>query len=58
MRVMEQQIIKDLADEPKCGNCGSGSGTALFHAGPNKLQDALRRRREGKELTPEELKRS
>jgi ATP-dependent Lhr-like helicase len=36
--------IKDLPDQPLCGNCGSG------------LLAPLVRRREGKELTPEELK--
>jgi ATP-dependent helicase Lhr and Lhr-like helicase len=51
------QKIKELTDEPKCGNCGSGLLAPLYRSqDQSKLQDALRRRREGKELTPEELK--
>jgi len=52
-----QVRIRDMADEPKCGNCGSRLLAPLY---PSQdvlhLKDALRRRREGKELSEEELK--
>ena len=52
-----QQKIKDLPDEPRCGNCGSGLLAPLYRSQDlAHLQDALKRRREGKELSPEELK--
>jgi ATP-dependent Lhr-like helicase len=52
-----QVRVKDLADEPKCGRCGSGLLASLY-TGQHvlHLQDALRRRREGKELSEDELK--
>jgi ATP-dependent helicase Lhr and Lhr-like helicase len=51
------QKIKDLSDEPICGNCGSGLLAPLYRSqDKNHLCGALVRRREGKELTPEELK--
>jgi len=49
--------IKDLADQPTCGKCGSGLLAPLYRSqDKNHLCDTLVRRREGKELTPEELK--
>jgi ATP-dependent Lhr-like helicase len=49
--------IKDLPDEPKCENCGSRLLALLY---PSQhilhLKDSLRRRREGKELSEDELK--
>ena len=49
--------IKDLQDEPKCENCGSRLLALLY---PSQhvlhLKDALHRRREGKELSEDELK--
>jgi ATP-dependent Lhr-like helicase len=52
-----QQKIKELAEEPRCGNCGSGLLAPLYRSQDiTHLQDALKRRREGKELSPEELK--
>ncbi|MGD6852051.1 MAG: DEAD/DEAH box helicase [Candidatus Bathyarchaeia archaeon] len=51
------QKIKDLPEEPRCGNCGSGLLAPLYRSQDfNHLQDALKRRRMGKELMPEELK--
>jgi ATP-dependent helicase Lhr and Lhr-like helicase len=51
------QKIKELPEEPKCGKCGSGLLASLYRSQDQaKLQDALKRRIEGKELTPEELK--
>jgi len=52
-----QVKIKDLPDEPACGLCGSQLLTLLYpsqHA--LQLKDALKRRREGKELSEDELK--
>ncbi|MGD6807993.1 MAG: DEAD/DEAH box helicase [Candidatus Bathyarchaeia archaeon] len=52
-----QQKIKDLSEAPRCGNCGSGLLAPLYRSQDlAQLQDALKRRREGKELSPEELK--
>ncbi|MCW3999935.1 MAG: DEAD/DEAH box helicase [Candidatus Bathyarchaeota archaeon] len=52
-----QQKIKDLPPEPVCGKCGSGLLAPLYRSQDvNQLRDALTRRREGKELSPEELK--
>jgi len=49
--------IKDLPDQPKCGKCGSELLAPLYRSqDKTHLYDALIRRREGKELTPEELK--
>lgn len=51
------QKIKELPEEPHCGNCGSGLLAPLYRSQDQaKLQDALKRRKEGKELLPEELK--
>jgi ATP-dependent Lhr-like helicase len=53
----KQIRITDLADEPECENCRSHLLTLLyFSQDANKLVEDLRKRREGKELTPEELK--
>ena len=52
-----QVKIKDLQDEPKCENCGSRLLGLLY---PSQhvlhLKDSLQRRREGKELSEDELK--
>ena len=49
--------IKDLPDEPQCENCNSRLLTLLYPSQDvEKLKEDLRKRREGKELTPEELK--
>jgi ATP-dependent helicase Lhr and Lhr-like helicase len=51
------QKIKELPDQPECGNCGSSLLAPLYRSQDEAhLRDALQRRREGKELTPEELK--
>ncbi len=51
------QKIKDLPAQPECGKCGSGLLAPLYRSQDvAHLKDALVRRREGKELTPEELK--
>ena len=52
-----QEKIKDLYQQPECPKCGSGLLAPLYRSQDvNHLRDALTRRREGKELTPEELK--
>jgi ATP-dependent Lhr-like helicase len=52
-----QVRIKDLPEEPQCGNCNSRLLTLLyFSQDVEKLKGDLQKRREGKELTPEELK--
>ena len=53
----KQIRIKDLSEEPECENCHSRLLTLLyFSQDADKLVEDLRKRREGKELTPEELK--
>jgi len=53
----KQIRIKDLAEEPECENCHSHLITLLyFSQDADKLVEDLRKRREGKEFTPEELK--
>ncbi len=52
-----QMRIKDLPEEPKCGNCNSRLLTLLYFSQDiEKLKGDLRKRRIGKDLTPEELK--
>ncbi len=52
-----QMRIKDLPDEPQCKNCNSRLLTLLYPSQDvEKLKGDLRKRREDKELTPEELK--
>ncbi len=53
----KQIRIKDLAEEPECENCHSRLLTPLYPSqDAEKLTEDLRKRREAKELTPEELK--
>jgi ATP-dependent Lhr-like helicase len=53
----KQIRIKDLPDEPECENCHSRLLTLLYPSqDADKLVGDLQKRREGKELTPEELK--
>ena len=52
-----QMRIKDLPDALQCGNCNSRLLTLLYPSqDADKLKADLQERREGKELTPEELK--
>jgi ATP-dependent Lhr-like helicase len=52
-----QEKVKNLPDEPECGNCGSKLLALLYrNQDVNHLKTALQRRREGKELSEEELK--
>jgi len=52
-----QMRIRDLPDEPHCGNCNSRLLTLLYPSqDADKLKIDLHKRREGKDLTPEELK--
>ncbi len=53
----KQFRIKDLTEQPECENCHSHLLTLLyFSQDAEKLVEDLKKRREGKELTPEELK--
>ena len=52
-----QEKIKDLPAEPKCEKCGSALLAPLYRSqNIGHLQDSLARRREGKDLSPEELR--
>jgi ATP-dependent helicase Lhr and Lhr-like helicase len=52
-----QQRVRELPETPHCGNCQSGLLTLLyFTQDAEKLKRDLQKRREGKELSPEELK--
>jgi ATP-dependent Lhr-like helicase len=52
-----QARVKDLPEKPACERCGSNLLTLLYHGQDvNRVRDFLRKRREGKELTDEELK--
>ncbi len=49
--------VKDLPDEPHCGNCNSRLLSLLyFTQDVEKLMRDLRKRKEGKDLNPDELK--
>jgi len=53
----KQIRIKELSDEPQCENCNSHLLTLLYFSQDiEKLKSDLQKRRENKELTPEELK--
>lgn len=53
----KQVRIKDLAEETECENCHSHLLTVLYPSqDADKLVSDLRKRKDGKELTPEELK--
>lgn len=56
--VWTKQIrIKELSDEPECENCHSHLLALLYTSqDADKLAGDLHKRREGKELTPEDLK--
>jgi ATP-dependent Lhr-like helicase len=52
-----QVRVKNLPDEPHCENCGSRLLTMLYPSQDvEKLKEMLQKRRESKELSPEELK--
>jgi ATP-dependent Lhr-like helicase len=49
--------VKDLPERPECKNCGSNLLTLLYHGqDENRIRNLLLKRREGKQLNPEELK--
>ncbi len=53
---LKEKRIRDLPEKPSCEKCGSGLLAKLMHGqDPNTLFNLLRKRKEGKELTPEEL---
>jgi ATP-dependent Lhr-like helicase len=52
-----QVRVKNLPEKPTCEKCGSNLLTLLYHGqDANRLKGFLRKRREGKELSEEELK--
>ncbi len=52
-----QTRVKDLAETPTCEKCGSGLLALLYHGqDENRIKDLLTKRREGKPVSPEELK--
>jgi ATP-dependent Lhr-like helicase len=52
-----QVRVKDLLEKPECKKCGSNLLTLLYHGQDvNHLKGYLRKRREGEQLTDEELK--
>jgi len=49
--------VKDLPERPECKKCGSNLLTLLYHGqDENRIRDLLLKRRECKQLNPEELK--
>jgi ATP-dependent Lhr-like helicase len=54
--LIKARRIRDLAQKPACQKCGSGLLAKLMQRqDPKTLRSLLKRRREGKQLTPEEL---
>jgi ATP-dependent helicase Lhr and Lhr-like helicase len=52
-----QVRVRDLSEEPECGNCHSRLlGLPYFTQDVEKLKQDLKKRREGKDLNPDELK--
>jgi ATP-dependent Lhr-like helicase len=52
-----QERVKNLPDQPECNNCHSHLLTLLYPSqDAQKLKDALQKRRQNQELSPEELK--
>lgn len=52
-----EEKIKHLPERPACGNCKSGLLTVLYpRQDKDHLQEVLKKRRAGKELTDEEVK--
>jgi ATP-dependent Lhr-like helicase len=52
-----QSKVKDLQENPECPKCGSNLLTLLYHGqDENQVRELLQKRREGKQLDPEELK--
>jgi len=54
--LIQEKRGRDLPEKPICKKCGSGLLAKLMRRqDPNTLRSLLKQRREGKELTPEEL---
>jgi ATP-dependent Lhr-like helicase len=52
-----EEKIRDLSQQPACGKCGSKLLAVLYRSqDANHLRDILKKRREGKDLTEEELR--
>jgi ATP-dependent Lhr-like helicase len=54
---MVEEKVRSLPEQPECGKCGSGLLALMyFSQDAERLADALNKRREGRELSEEELK--
>lgn len=54
--LIKERRVRDLSDRPLCKKCGSGLLAKLMQRqDPKTLRSLLKQRKEGKELTPEEL---
>jgi ATP-dependent Lhr-like helicase len=52
-----EERVRALLEQPKCGKCGSGLLTLMYYSQDVKrLAELLKKRREGEELSEEELK--
>jgi ATP-dependent Lhr-like helicase len=52
-----EEKVRSLPEQSECGKCGSGLlGLMYFSQDAKRLAEVLKKRREGKELTEEELK--
>jgi ATP-dependent Lhr-like helicase len=52
-----EEKVRSLPEEPECGKCGSGLLSLMyFSQDAQRLAEVLKKRREGKELTDEELR--
>jgi ATP-dependent Lhr-like helicase len=52
-----EEKVRNLPEEPECGKCGSRLLALMYFSQDSKrLADVLKKRREGKELSEEELK--
>jgi ATP-dependent Lhr-like helicase len=53
---MEEKRIRELPEKPVCEKCGAGLLAHIrMSQDPKMVQEILKRRRDGKELTPEEM---
>jgi ATP-dependent Lhr-like helicase len=55
--IADDEKIRDMPQQPSCKKCGSNLLTVLYRSqDANHLREVLKRRREGSQLTEEELK--
>jgi ATP-dependent Lhr-like helicase len=54
---IHEEKVRNLPNDPECGKCGSGLLALMyFSQDAQRLAEALRKRREGRELSEDELK--